>query len=166
MTTVATAIETKIAQLMAAATSLSSLDIIILGLPYDVLAQYDRYAVVVVDSEAVVREWTGNRVLRGYQGAIIINVRQPDLTLTSVEEGIAQVPSHSTVQDLVNATVVLLRTTGNLDLGAMPVTNGVVQRIQVGQQIEYGLAYSQERQNAYGTSGIIPFVVEAAETMP
>lgn len=163
---VAETIERTIAALMAADSALDSLDVIILGLPYDVLTQYDRYAIVVIDQEATIREFTGNRVVRGYSGAIIVNVRQPDLTLTTITSRIQQVPSHDTVQTLVNAIVVLLRTDANRDLGALAVTNGVVQRVTVGQPIEYGLAYAQDRPNAYGTSGIIPIIVETAETMP
>ena len=108
MTAPASLIEQQMAVLMAADTALDSLKRLYLGVPYHVPTQDHPYAVIVVDNEETEKEYTGNRVVRVYSGAIIINVFHQDIPEV-VTERIARVPSYTVMRDLVDDVFQVIR---------------------------------------------------------
>lgn len=165
MTAPASLIEAQMATLMAADTNLDDLKRLYLGVPYNVPTQDYPYAVIVIDNEETEKEYTGNRVIRLYSGAIIINVIHQDIPET-VTERIARVPSYTVMRDLVDTVVKLFKATTNRNLAGFSFGTGSVQMIAVGEElIEYGITAQQDRTDSFSNYGIIPFAVRTMEAM-
>lgn len=156
-----------IAAIMVADTNLSSIDMVFVGIPYAVQNQYDRWAVVVVDSEQTEEAMTGNKVFRTYTGGIVVNVRLQDtLTAVGISGRIQRLGGYAAVNTLVDAVVKLFKTTTNRRLGNLAVTGGAVDNFEVGDPgIEYGIAAEQGRETSYQHFGSIPFECRTLETI-
>lgn len=164
---VPTEIAQQIAAIMVADSELDSIDMLFVGIPYAVQAQYDRWSIVVVDSEQTEQLLTGNKVFRTYTGAIVINARlQDDLSAVGASGRVQQLSGYTTVNTLVDTTVKLFKTAINRRLGNFAVTGGMVENFEVGEPgIEYGIAAEQERTDAYLHFGTIPFQCRTLETI-
>lgn len=167
MSAVPTELAEAIAGIIVADSDLDSIDMVFVGIPYAVQSQYDRHALVVVDSELTEQALTGNKVFRIYSGGIVVNVRLQDtLTAVGVSGRIQRLGGYDTVNTLVDTIVKLFKTTANRRLGNLSVTGGAVDDFAVGEPgIEYGIAAEQDRDNSYLHFGIVPFECRTLEDM-
>lgn len=168
MATPITTIEEQIAAIMVAESSLDNVDMMYLGVPYAVPAEYNIWSIITIDTERTERQMTGARHERVYLGSIIVNVRQQDNPFTAIGGSgrVQRVSSYSTMQTLGNAVVDLFKQTANQSLQNLTfVTGGVTEMIIGDEAVQYGIEATQERIDAYRNSVVIPFAVATLETM-
>lgn len=163
MSTNADRIEQRIAELLAPAAGLADIQAFYLGMPYFVPQGDWPYVVVVIDTEATVTTYTGNRYVRGYAGALIVNLFHADFP-EAVTATIRRVPSYAQMRGYVEAMIAALRDEAAKNLGGLVLPNGSVRRIEVAvEDVQYGLAAETERTDSYINFGVVPFVVETLE---
>lgn len=164
MTAPATLIEDQIAALMVADSRFDDVLAFFRGVPYRVPSQYWPYAMVVIATETTLQEFTGNRVERAYSGVIQFNVMHQDVV--EVASRTARIPSYDTVHALVDSTVAFFKAAANRSLGGFTFTGGGVEAIVIGEdQIEYGFAPQNDRDDAFMNYGTVPFEVRTMEAM-
>jgi len=164
MTAPATLIEDQIAALMGADSRFDAVLAFFRGVPYRVPTQYWPYAMIVVATETTLQEFTGNRVERAYGGVIQFNVLHQDVV--EVVARTARIPSYTTVHELVNATVACFKAAAQRSLGGYTFTGGGVEAIVIGEdQIEYGFAPQNDRDDAFMNYGTVPFEVRTMEAL-
>jgi hypothetical protein len=164
MTAPATLIEDQIASLMVSDSRFDTLNAIFRGVPYRVPTQYWPYAMVVIATETTLQEFTGGKVERGYAGVIQFHVIHQDVV--EVTGRTARIPSYDVVHVLVNSTVVAFKEETKRSLAGFTFVTGAVEQIVIGEdQIEYGFAPQNDRDDAFMNYGSVPFVVRTMESM-
>lgn len=164
-------IEERIATIMADESTLDGLTFY-LGVPYEIPIQdysveheAGGAAIVVVNAEDTLTEFTGNRVARAYYGIILIEVIQQDIP-AEVTSRIKRVPSYRKMRNLCEQVIRLFKATAYRDLNELTFDNGRVDTFTLGRdQIEYGEGAESPRTNSMVNYAQIPFSVETTETM-
>lgn len=157
----ASEIERGIGQRLSNLSELADIQRIYLGMPYNVPTQFWPYIMVVVDVETTAEVYTGNRLLRVYSGAIVVNLIHQDIPETVLGK-IVRVPSYSDMRDWVEAIKHDLQAAQTLPEAT--IENGFIRTVQIGEQaIQYGLAAEVDRPDAYINFAVIPFDVEVVE---
>lgn len=161
MATVASAIEDKIAELLAADDDLSDVARFVKGMLYRVPDDWFPLCEINVLAETQAREETGAYDIIDFSGTIRFDVRMNDAVTTS--ENIVTEVNQRQLKEYIQAARRVFRDADNRRLGSLSGANWAVRDIVISRNVEYGLDARRESQNDFEFIGTVPFAVRVQE---